>query len=100
LSVLKLTISTPDGNIFEGDIKGISLRGTEGDLAVLPGHIPFITAVKPCECHIELPDGSMNVCHTTGGILTVSGDTVTLLSGGMTLDLHHSDHTDHFDEIY
>ena len=42
----RLKISSPDGDIFDGDIQMLVLRGAEGDLAVMAGHAPFITSVK------------------------------------------------------
>ena len=76
-----LEITSPDGSIFRGEAVGLFVRGTEGDLAVLAGHIPFITTVKPCECRIELEDGSEKTGHTEGGLLTVKDNGVTFLSG-------------------
>ncbi len=76
-----LTISSPEGQLFHGDVVQISLRGVEGDLAVMAGHVPFITAVQPCDCKIELADGGVKTGKTGGGVLTVSGEGVTLLSG-------------------
>ena len=58
----RLTISSPDGNCFDGDAVFLSLRGSEGDLAVMAGHIPFIS----------------------GGLLTVSEEKTTLLSGSFS----------------
>lgn len=78
-----LNISSPDGSLFNGEIAKISLRGSEGDLAVMAGHIPFITAVKPCEFHLELEDGTVKNGHTEGGILTVSEKAVIFLTGSM-----------------
>ena len=46
MNTFGLTISSPDGNIFQGEAVKLSVRGIEGDLAVMAGHIPFITAVK------------------------------------------------------
>ena len=77
----KLVITSPDGTIFEDEVLKISLRGANGDLAVMAGHIPFITSVKPCDCKVEFTDGTEKTGHTDGGILTVSDDKVTLLSG-------------------
>lgn len=77
----KLVISSPDGDLFRGDATMLSVRGVEGDLAVMAGHIPFITAVKECDCKIELENGEIKTGHTDGGILNVSTDAVTLLSG-------------------
>ncbi len=76
-----LKISSPDGDVFEGEVVSLMLRGAEGDLAVLSDHIPFITSVKAGGCKIELDDGTEKIGHTDGGILTVSDDAVTLLSG-------------------
>lgn len=81
MNTFKLTVSSPDGNRFEGEAVSLTLRGTEGELAVMAGHIPFVTTVKPCDCRIELPDGEEKIGHTDGGILTVSENGVTLLSG-------------------
>ncbi len=74
-----LIISTPDGNVFDGDTVSLVVRGTEGELAILAGHIPFITAVKEGVCRIELPDETDKTAAIGGGILTVSNKQTTLL---------------------
>ena len=81
MNTFELIVASPDGNIFQGQATQISLRGIEGDLAILAGHIPFITAVQPCECHIYLEDDSVKTGETDGGLLTVSSESVSLLSG-------------------
>lgn len=79
MNTYKLIISTPDGSVFDDDAVILVVRGSEGELAVLAGHIPFITAVKPCECKIVLPDESEKTATIGGGILTVANDKTTLL---------------------
>lgn len=81
MSTFKLVVSSPDGDKFKGDAVMLTLRGSEGDLAILAGHIPFITSVKPCDCKIELEDGTEKIGHIDGGLLTVSDKKTTLLSG-------------------
>ena len=81
MSTYKLTIATPDGNQFQGEATALFLRGAEGDLAVLAGHTPFITSVQAGVCRIELPDESERTARVDGGLLTVSENKVTLLSG-------------------
>ena len=81
MKAFSLVISSPDGDIFRDNVLKMSLRGIEGELAVMAGHIPFVTSVKPCDCKIELPDGQIKTGHTDGGILTVGKDSVTLISG-------------------
>lgn len=80
MNTFPLTVASPDGNLFHGEAVQLTLRGSEGDLAVLAGHIPFITAVKPGACRILLPDGTERTGKTDGGLLTVAADRVTLLS--------------------
>ena len=81
MKTFPLVISSPDGDIFSDEITKISLRGAEGDLAIMAGHIPFVTPVVPCDCSIELENGDSLSGYTDGGILTVSTDKVTLLLG-------------------
>lgn len=81
MNTFKLTISSPDGAVFQDEIIKISLRGADGDLAVMAGHTPFITSVKPGECRLELAGNSEKSGYVDGGLLTVSPDGVNLLAG-------------------
>ena len=86
MNTYKLTVATPDGNRFEGEVIGLFLRGAEGDLAILAGHVPFITSVKAGQCRIHLPDDDEKSATVDGGLLTVTADRVTLLSGSFAWD--------------
>ena len=85
MNTFLLLVSSPEGNLFSREVAAVYLRGTEGELAVMAGHIPFVTAIKPCDCKIELEDGSVIRAHTDGGILTVSKDKVSYLSGSFVI---------------
>lgn len=86
MNTFKLIVSTPDGNAFCGDVSDLSLRGTEGDLAVMAGHIPFATAVKEGECSITFEDETVKKARTGTGILTVSKDETVLLTGSFEFE--------------
>ena len=79
----KLTVSTPDGNIYEGEVRRLIVRGLEGDLAVMAGHIPFATVIKPGRYSIEHEDGSIREGEIGGGLLNVSSEGTTLLAGSI-----------------
>ncbi|MBQ5886547.1 MAG: hypothetical protein IIW82_02720 [Clostridia bacterium] len=79
-----LKVSSPEGDLFCGNALKLSVRGTEGDLAVMAGHIPFVSYVKPCECKIELEDGEEKIGRIESGILSVSKDKVILLVGDLS----------------
>jgi len=86
MNTYKLTIATPDGNRFQGEMYALFLRGAEGDLAVLAGHTPFITSVKAGACRVQLPDDTERSATLDGGLLTVGAEAVTLLSGSFKWD--------------
>lgn len=83
MSTFPLTISSPNGSLYSGEVIKIILRGAEGDLAVMAGHIPFMTTVQPCDMHLELEDGSVKSGHTKDGILSVSESSVIFLTGNV-----------------
>ncbi len=81
MKTFKFRISSPDGKLYEGEIVKISLRGVEGELAIMANHIPFVTSVVPCECRIELSDGEEKRLKVERGILSVDTQIVNLMSG-------------------
>ena len=83
MKTFDLIVSSPDGDLFRGQAITLVVRGTEGDLAILADHIPFITAVVACDAKIVLDDNSEKFAEIDGGLLTVSQNTVTLLSSGV-----------------
>ena len=81
MKTFKLTISSPDGNIFEGEVYKLDVRGVEGELAIMAGLIPFVTAVKGAPCTLWLDDEKKKEATTDGGLLTVGNDGATFISG-------------------
>ena len=86
MATFNLTVSSPDGNIFEGEVEKFDVRGAEGELAVMAGHIPFVTAVKKAPCTVWLPDGTKKTARSDGGLLTVGSDGATYISGSFKFD--------------
>ncbi len=75
-----LQIAAPDGMRFDGDAVQISVRGIDGDLAILAGHIPFVTALKPGECRVYTDEKTIRFADYSGGMITVTKDTVRMMS--------------------
>ena len=44
---IHLRVITPDRMFFEGDVDMVEFNTTEGEIGVLPGHIPLTVIVKP-----------------------------------------------------
>lgn len=81
MNTFKLTVSSPDGNKFEGEIVKLDVKGSEGDLAIMAGHIPFVTSLVKAPCTLHFADGSTKIAQSEGGLLSVGKDGTYLLSG-------------------
>ncbi len=86
MNTFKLTVASPDGNKFCGDVVKLDVRGTEGELAVMAGHIPFTTSIVNSPCTVWIDENTKRTATTDGGLLTVGADNVTLLSGSFRFD--------------
>ena len=86
MKTFPLTISSPDGNLFRGDAEMLILRGSEGDLAVMAGHVPFVTAVVHGRCVIVVSEAERKEGTIEEGLLTVDPDQVTVLTSALTFD--------------
>lgn len=69
----QLDIATPDGKFYSGPCEELIVRGTQGDLAVLAGHAPLMTALVPCTFRMWTPDGNEREGTLDGGLLAVGG---------------------------
>ena len=76
----RLQIAAPDGMRFDGEAGMLSVRGIAGELAVMAGHIPLVTALKGGECRVYLDDGVIRRASLSGGMLMVSSDCVRVMS--------------------
>ena len=53
LMPLELTIVTPSGPAYRGDVDSVVLPGSEGEFGVLPGHERFLTPLRTGEVQIK-----------------------------------------------
>ena len=84
MKTFPLIISSPDGDLYRGDAGMLILRGAEGDLAVMAGHVPFVTAVVRGNCVVITDTEERKEGEMEAGILTVASDSVTALTSGVT----------------
>ena len=68
MSTFPLRVGTPDGLLYEGDVARVVCRTISGDLAILPGHCNYCTALGMGEAHIVLEDGTRRNAACIGGI--------------------------------
>lgn len=69
--VLKLTILTPDREFYEGEVVEVITESIQGDIAILPDHMPLVTTLKPANTEIVQKDGKKLKAFTSTGVLEV-----------------------------
>ncbi len=86
MNVFRLTEASPAGRAFDGDAAGVSARGIGGELLVLAGHVPFVTALKAGRIRITTADGAEIYAKVSGGMLIAGKDGVRLLTDSYTAE--------------
>ena len=76
---LHVDILTVEGRRFNGDADFVVAPGSEGELGVLPHHIPLLTALAPGAVNVR-NDGDEQFFFVSGGFLEVRPDQVTVLA--------------------
>jgi F-type H+-transporting ATPase subunit epsilon len=77
---LDLVIVTPEGQAFHDQVDSVVLPGTEGDFGVLPGHEPFLTALRIGPVEIAR-DGQKRFAAVSRGYAEVLDEVVTVMVG-------------------
>ena len=75
-----LEIVTPERVVVTEDVEEVILPGIEGEFGVLPGHIPFLTALKVGELVYRSKEGVTQHLAVSWGYVEVTGDSVKVLA--------------------
>ena len=78
-STFQLRIITPDRVFYEGRAEMVEFNTTEGEIGVLPGHIPLTVILKPGVLNIHEPEGEKNAALHSG-FVEILQDQVTILA--------------------
>ena len=89
MATLRLEIVTPEKLAFEGDVDSVVIPGSEGELGVLPQHIPLMTQIKPGEVVIS-KNGKKDYLAVGEGFATVTQERVNILTD-MAIEWQHID---------
>jgi len=80
MSHLSLEIISMYRKVFAGNAVAITVPGVEGELTILPHHIPLITPLKAGEIKIREEDGKEKFLAIGNGFLMVESDKVSILA--------------------
>ncbi len=74
-----LRVITPDRVFYQGDVEMVEFNTTEGEIGVLPGHIPMTVIIKPGILTITEADADKEAA-LHAGFAEILPDGVTILA--------------------
>lgn len=76
---LKLEVATPLGRALDTQSGSVQLPGASGELGILPGHLPLLTAIKPGLLKYS-DSGTVRVAAVGGGFAEADASSVRLIA--------------------
>lgn len=73
-------IASTEARIFSGRVESLVATGTLGDMGILPGHAPLLTALIPGPVRLVTQAGEEQIFYVSGGYLEVQPGTVNILA--------------------
>ena len=80
MATIFVDVVSAEESIFSGEASFVALPGQEGELGILPGHVPLLTRIRPGAVRITTTEGSQDIVFGARGILEVQPDRVTVLA--------------------
>ena len=78
-TTLRLEIVTPDSRAYSDDVEMVVIPGVEGEMGVLPQHVPLMTQIHPGE--LVVTKGGQQIHLAVGeGFVEITGDRVNVLT--------------------
>lgn len=85
MDTIKLSIVTPNGEIFNDDVKTVTLPGKEGEFGVLPGHSSLVSTLSVGVIVIEKIDSTEAVAINWGHVKVDEKSVDVLVDGAIAL---------------
>ena len=79
MSMLHLEIVTPEARTFSGEALMVVVPGVEGEIGILPDHMPLMTQILPGELRITTAEGEVALA-VGEGFLEVLPDRVSVMT--------------------
>jgi len=92
MELMKLEIITPNGVIFDNDVKQVTLPGSEGEFGVLPKHATLVSLLETGVIEIDKVDNTQVAVAINSGYVKVDEEKTTcIVDGAVALSGEGSD---------
>jgi len=85
MDTIKLSIVSPNGEIFNDDVKTVTLPGKEGEFGVLAGHASLVSSLTVGVIVIEKDDSTEAVAINWGHVKVDEKSVDVLVDGAIAL---------------
>lgn len=75
---LHLTIYSPEKELFDGEVKMVTLPGSLGSFNILPHHAPIVSTLKKGAVIYQLPDESEQQLEILDGFIEMSNGNLSV----------------------
>ncbi|MCS7459997.1 F0F1 ATP synthase subunit epsilon [Paenibacillus doosanensis] len=79
MSTFLLEIVTPERKVFAQEVNMIIVKGVDGELGILPNHIPLVTPLRVAPVTVK-QSGKDHYIAVNGGFMEVRKDKVVILA--------------------
>ncbi|MBO8172006.1 MAG: F0F1 ATP synthase subunit epsilon [Bacillaceae bacterium] len=79
MSSMQVEVVTPERVVYRGEASMVIARGSEGDLGIMPNHMPLVTPLKIAPVRVKKDDRE-DVIAVSGGFMEVEKEKVTILA--------------------
>lgn len=85
MNTISVEIVTPERKVYGEEANMVIVTGVEGELGILPGHIPFVTPLQIAPVTIKR-DGKLDIIAVHGGFVEVRAGKVVILAESAELE--------------
>lgn len=78
---LHAEVLTPEGKVFEGEVRQLSTRTAVGEIGILANHVPVLARLRPTELRLHLSEEETERFAQAEGWLQVFANRATVLVG-------------------
>ncbi len=79
MKTIEVSVVTPDGTVYEGQVEMVSAKAQSGELGILPGHVPLVAPLDIGAVRLK-KDNAVQLVAVSGGFIEVRPDKVTILA--------------------
>jgi F-type H+-transporting ATPase subunit epsilon len=79
-ATMQLDIASTESRIFSGRVESMVCTGTLGDMGILPGHAPLLSALIPGPVRVMTAEGQELIFYVSGGYVEVQPGVVNILA--------------------